>query len=83
MTGPILHLWDKALMQVLPKYYNAESNPQTLYRIKQDMVEVMRHDHNIYISPSDERRIRVKWDGEEQSVNIIIPPNLLAADTLH
>lgn len=78
-----MHLWDKALMQVLPKYYNTESSPQTLYRIKQDMVKVMRQEHNIYISQSDERRIRVNWDGEEQSVNIIIPPNLLAASTLH
>ena len=70
-------------MQVLPNYYSEDASPQVLYRIKRDLVKVMRDKHHVTVSTFDEHRIRLEWNGEEQSMNIIIPPHLLAGNTLH
>lgn len=70
-------------MAVLPNYYDEDASPQTLYRIRRDMVKIMREQHKLPVSKSDEHRIRLEWNGEEQSMNVIIPPHLLAGNTLH
>lgn len=74
--------WDAALMSVLPRYYKQDATPQTLYRIKKDLLKVMREQHHLEISSADARRVRVEWMAEEGSVNLRLPPNLLAR-TLH
>ncbi len=75
-----MHLWDVALMKVLPEFYEADASPQTLYRIKKRIVEEMRT--HMKISKAEERQVRVEWMAKTQSVNLVIPPNLLTR-TLH
>ena len=75
----LMHLWDKSLMDVLPGYYEMEASPQTMYRIKKDVVQAMRG-HGVSISSIDEHRIKVAFNGED--VNMTIPPHLLA-QTVH
>lgn len=75
----LMHMWDQALMSVLPSYYNTDATPQTVYRIKRDIVRIMRG-QGVVISDMDEHRIKVKF--AEAEVNMIIPPHLLT-QTLH
>lgn len=78
----LMHAWDQALMSVLPKFYRQHATPQTLYRIKRDIVALMRDQHHLHISRHEERQVRVEWLEESQSVNLVIPPQLLAR-TVH
>lgn len=71
----MLYLWDSALMRVLPKYYGEDADPQTLYRIKMDMLRIIRDEHHITITPADQRAIRVQINAE--GVHLTIPPHLL------
>lgn len=75
----LMHMWDQALMSVLPDYYNTDATPQTVYRIKRDIVRIMRG-QGVEISDMDEHRIKIQFS--EAEVNMVIPPHLLT-QTLH
>ncbi len=76
----LMHLWDQALMKVLPKYYQQDASPQTLFRIKKDILSEMKE--HIAISKDDARHVKVQWLADEKSVNLVVPPKLLT-QTLH
>ncbi len=78
----MMHEWDAALMCVLPKYYKQAADPQTLTKIKNDMIQVMREKHHLHISEADAQKIKVEWLAEEEAVNLVIPHELLT-QTIH
>ncbi|MHB8354989.1 MAG: hypothetical protein ACYDCF_11220 [Burkholderiales bacterium] len=69
-------------MRVLPEFYNKDASPQNLYRIKKEIVRIMRDEHHLEIGSDDFRRVRVEILDDGQSVNLVVPPNLLTK-TLH
>lgn len=69
-------------MQVLPNYYGEAADSQNLYRIKNELIDVMRNRYGMQITKTDARKVRLVWLEKEQGINLIVPPNLLVK-TLH
>lgn len=72
-----MHLWDQAMAQAFNKYVGQPASPQTLYRIKKEIVRIMRDIHKLEIVAADMHHIKVELR-DDGAVNLVVPPNLLA-----
>ncbi len=73
----MMHLWDQAMVQAFNKYMGQPASPQTFYRIKKEIVRIMRDVHKLEIQAADVHRIKVE-PRDDGAVNLVVPPNLLA-----